>query len=1079
MSFPVNIPFYAFRLRLLSGTQVIKPMTDPQALRVGDTLSGIAKKYAEEFQEKVLNKGTYKDLLDEYREGDFLKDRLSIGFTAAKDRLSYPAFELEFDFFYTQDGQGLWGVIPSLDLESYAEDYDLLVKRLGAAVRTHFIRKKKLQHVRFIVASIWFDTVELLQDNLQLEMLTPKEIAAQDKDNSVKLLPKVARPLEVTKRVAYGRKKELDQILRGIKNKFSRNIILVGPSGVGKTALIWETARHYQKNRKHKGQIWETTASTLIKELTKQTGWQDNLAYLCQELAKSEDLLFIRNLMELFEVGKYEGNSVSIAEYLRTYISRGEITVLTECTEEELARIELRSPNYLSFFQIIRLEEPKKQLEDIILKKINDMAADQKVKITEEAIKEVLRLNKRFSPYAGMPGKPIRFLESLLINRKNPLRKKKKTSLIGRTEIIEAFCEDSGMPRFMVDPDISMDTQAIRKEFNENVFGQENAVDSLTSVLASVKMALTRTEKPIASFFFVGPTGVGKTELAKVLAEFMFGHRTKLLRFDMSEYSSPYAVMRLIGTDYHSDGVLTSAIRREPFAVLLFDEIEKAHANFYDLLLQILSEGRLTDSQGKLVNFCSTIIIMTSNIGAQKLQNNQIGWKKEVIATEVKDHFMNAIQKYFRPELLNRIDDIIPFEPLDNITIRFIVDREIQLLKKREGIQFRKIHLQIDDQVLDYLGTKGYHSKYGARYLQRTVREELIIPLAHQLNEYEFDDQLIVKVALNASQKIQVEIEADPLGLDLLIEELDMINNADHASNLRRQVIKLMEGALYMRLLSELDILEREKKRLKDKFWENDKSAKKYTYYIQTKERLDKLLEENEEYELNLNLAALNLETYHPETADKLKGWEARFFDFKKEIYSQMTPRANQCHIGIYGVDFSPVLRFYVQLLKSKHFDFSAKAIWFRESYYMEEILVGDGTIQKREEYITTILDPEHIFTFKPESSKDILYGVELAISGPCAYLFLKEETGYQKWMVDKGHRNFYVQVSNEAFHTPTRIHRKDFYNRQNVRRTLETNSVRDTPYRINREMSRDQLVPFMKEKLEERFVVKLQMEVL
>ncbi len=1078
MSFPVNIPFYAFKLRLLSGTQIIKPMADPHALRVGESLSGIAQKYAEELQEKVLNKGAYKDILDEYTEGAFLKDRLSVDFSASRDRISFPAFELEFDFFYTQNEKGLWGVVPSLDIESFADSFEELQFRLEAAIRTHFIRKKKLQHVRFIISAIWFETIELLKEDLQLETLTPKEIDAKSKANATKLLPKVARPLIVDKRVAYGRKKELDQILRGLKNKFSRNIILVGPSGVGKTAMIWETALHYQKN-KNKGQIWETTASTLIKELTKQTGWQDNLAYLCQELASGEDLLFVRNLMELFEVGKYEGNSVSIAEYLRTYISRGEITVLTECTEEELARIELRSPNYLSFFQIIRLEEPKKQLEQIILKKITDMAADQKIKITEEAIKEVLRLNKRFSPYAGMPGKPIRFLESLLINRKNPLHSQNKTSLIGRTEIIEAFCEDSGMPKFMVDPEIAMDTQAIRKEFNENVFGQEKAVDSLANILASVKTALTRTGKPIASFFFVGPTGVGKTELAKVLAHFMFGHRSKLIRFDMSEYSSPYSVMRLIGTDYRSDGVLTSAIRREPFAVLLFDEIEKAHANFYDLLLQILSEGRLTDSQGRLVNFCSTIIIMTSNIGAQKLQSNKIGWKNELKVSEVKDHFLNAVQKYFRPELLNRIDDIIPFEPLDNITIRFIVEREIRLLKNREGIKFRKINLQIEDQVLDYLGSKGYHPKFGARYLQRTVREELIIPLAHQLNDYDFDDQLIVNVHLDPTEGIQVSIEADPLGLDLLIEELDMINHADHASMLRRQVVKLTEGALYMRLLSELDILEREKKHLKDKFWEDNKNAKKYTYYIQTKQKLEKLLEENEEYELSLNLAALNLETYRPEIADHLKDWEVRFFDLKKEIYSNLTPRANQCHIGIYGVDMVPVLRFYHQVLKNKGFQVGAHAVWFRESHYMEEVLNEDGTTQKREEYITTILDPESLYTFKPENPKDILYGVELSISGSCAYLFLKEESGYQKWMIDKGYRNFYVQVQNEAFRTPARIHRKDFYNRQNVRRTVESNSIKDSLYKINREISIDHLPKYLEEKLEERFVLKLQMEVL
>lgn len=1078
MSFPVTIPFYAFKIRLLSGAQILKPMTDPEAIRVGEPLSGIARKYADEMQEKVLNKGIAKDILDEYMEGDFMQDSLKIQFAAAKDRISYPAFELDFVFYYSKNEKGYWGNVPSLNLESFAPEYDTLVNRLKEAIRTHFVRKKRLLHVQQIVTAIWYDTIELLRADMSLEMLSPKEVEEKNKQKQTQLLPKVARPLKVDHKVVYGRKKELDQVLSGLKNKFSRNIILVGPSGVGKTAMIWETARHYQKS---KGQIWETTASTLIKELTRETGWQDNLAYLCQELSRGEDLLFIRNLMELFEVGKYEGNSVSIAEYLRTYISRGEITVLTECTEEELARIELRSPNYLSFFQIIRLEEPQKQLERIILKKTNDIASHQKVKITDEAIREVLRLNKRFSPYAGMPGKPIRFLESILINRKNPIHKKSKTGdKIDRREIIDAFCEDSGMPRFMVDPQITMDTNAIKKEFNENVFGQEQAVDSLVSILASVKTALTRTGKPIASFFFVGPTGVGKTELAKILAQFMFGRRSKLIRFDMSEYSSPYSVMRLTGADYQSDGILTSAIRREPFSVLLFDEIEKAHSNFYDLLLQILSEGRLTDSQGKLVNFCSTIIIMTSNIGAEKMQSNKIGWTSERHAGEVKDHFMNAIQKYFRPELLNRIDDIIPFEPLDNITIRFIVDREIRLLKKREGIRFRKINLQIDDPVLDFLGQKGYHPKYGARYLQRTVREKLIIPLAHKLNDYDFDDQLIVDVRLNDRENIQIEVQADPLGLDLLIEELDMINHADHASSLRRQVVRLMEGALYVRLLSELDILEREKKRLKNKFWDNKQNAQKYTYYLQTREKINELLEENEEYELSLNLAALNMEVYKPEIADQLKKWEGKFFELKKDLYAQMTPKANQCYFGIYGLDAEHIAELYYLLFRKEDFHISAEAIWFRESYYNEEVPVDDGGApQKREEYIKTVIDPSDLFDIEPERPSDVLYGIEFALSGPCVYLFLKEESGHQRWVLNnKDIRHFVVKVENDAFKTPVRIHRKEFYSRQNVRRIIEGDIFKDTLYKIQREIPSTTLVNFLSEKLEERFVFKLQMEV-
>ena len=349
-----------------------------------------------------------------------------------------------------------------------------------------------------------------------------------------------------------------------------------------------------------------------------------NMALLCQELSANSDILFIRNFLELFEVGKYIGNDVSMADYMRSYISRGEVSVITECTDEEFSRIQLKSPNYTSFFQVIKMEEPKKDLDEIIVKKVNSLAGKHSIKSDKDAIKETIRLNRRFTPYAGFPGKPIRFLESILINVNT------KKRLIDGQFIISSFCNETGMPQFMIDPEITLDVEKIKSRFNENVFGQEEAVESIANLMASVKTALTRTGKPIASFLFVGPTGVGKTEMAKVLAEFMFGSREKMLRFDMSEFSDPWSVLRLTGESYFKDGLLTSAVRREPFSVLMFDEIEKAHPDFFDLLLQILGEGRLTDSGGKLVNFCSTIIIMTSNIGAGSMHGSPIGWKQGV-----------------------------------------------------------------------------------------------------------------------------------------------------------------------------------------------------------------------------------------------------------------------------------------------------------------------------------------------------------------------------------------------------------------------------------------------------------------
>ena len=276
----------------------------------------------------------------------------------------------------------------------------------------------------------------------------------------------------------------------------------------------------------------------------------------------------------------------------------------------------------------------------------------------------------------------------------------------------------------------------------------------------------------------------------------MFGSRDRLIRFDMSEFSDPWSVMRLTGQGPHSDGLLTSAIRREPFGVLLFDEIEKADASFYDLLLQILGEGRLSDSRGKLVNFCSAIIIMTSNIGAASLQGNRIGWKRGLETKEVSDHFTRAVEKNFKPELYNRIDSIVAFEPLSKETVRYVVEREIALFRQREGIRFRRLDLEIGEAVMDYLAEKGYDTKYGARYLQRAVREELIVPLSYQLNAQEFDDQLMIKVVME-NGNLTIHATSDPLAFELLMEKWDKLTLSEETSHHRRENDVIAGGAYF------------------------------------------------------------------------------------------------------------------------------------------------------------------------------------------------------------------------------------------------------------------------------------------
>jgi len=1042
MAYQLSIPFYAFKLHFSNGNTIEVPLMDAQAIRVNEPLHLLAGKYAETFQRKIIDKGGYAEILNEYVEGEYQHDTIIIKINSAKDKVSYPSFELEFDFFYKQIEKGFWAIVPVLGVETFANRIYILEENLEDAIYLEFARKERLKSVQALISAMWFKDLELNQQEIDLRFPSLKELEALENGTQELLLPKIAQKISIDRRVVYGRKEELDQISKALRGRFNRNVLLVGASGVGKTALVWEIVRQKNK-RKIEGDFWETTASIMIKDLTGNTGWQDGLSIMCRELAKTKDILFIRNLMELFEVGQYQGNSVSMADYMRPFVGRGEVTLISECTEEELARIELRSPNYLSFFQIIRLEEPKEDLEEIIIKKVQDLATKRRINIDTEAIRETLRLNRRFTPYAGLPGKPIRFLESILINQK-PIKRKEKATVLDRSEVIQYFCEETGMPLFMADPEVQMNPATIKQNFNSNVFGQEQAVDSIVNLLASVKTALTKTGKPIASLLFVGPTGVGKTELTKVLAQFMFGSRERMVRFDMSEYADPYSVIRLTGLSYGTDGLLTAAVRREPFCVLLFDEIEKAHTNFFDLLLQVLSEGRLTDSSGRLVNFCSTIIIMTSNIGAGNLQGNRISLKKSVDNQEVSTHFMSAVQQFFRPELFNRIDEVIPFAPLSSEVIHYVVEREIDLFKKMEGIQFRRLELKLSKTVYDHLAVIGYSPEYGARQLQRTIKERLIIPLAQKLNLHDNEDQLIANVEV-IDDKISIDIEADPLGLDLLLEELEKIDYADYASELRRMIAKLEEGRAFIRLVSDLEILERKKKKSGKKFWDNQQLAEQYSYLLETKQQLRQLKTRIEQYEESVSIAYMGLANYDAGVIDQLKKWKADLFAFKIELHSRIYPKGNKTFLAIYGIDTSNIQQLYREIAENKTYKIRLKTIWYRESLYKSTIpfkgdeKVGEllkGRFQKKEYVVVDFTAPKSK-KFAPPEKGDLLCGVVFQFDGNCAHLYLKNESGLQLWKSDNpaDDKRFVVAVTEENVDVPDDIHRKDFYTKIPIKR--------------------------------------------
>lgn len=1106
----IKITYPLVKLNLVTtAVDIWKPVLDKDLIRIGVQAHTVAGQFANNFQKEVLNNGQYDQLLSYFNTKPWEIRQVEILFKNAKS-IALKEITLSFDYLVQTHDKGFWIVVPALALEAFAAEESEIENGAREVIQMDFMRHKRLDFLQNILSVMWYGQPEVVLEAADLTVYTLSELDNLKKEETKRYLPFIAKEINIHKRVMYGNDAEINRLGEVLSSKYNRATLVVGKSGVGKTTLVWETIRRRQLWDLQQT-FWETTASTLIKELTQSSGWQQGLAQVCKELRDKGDVLFVRNMLELFEVGQYEGNSVSMAEYLREFIARGELTLISECTDEEFARIEARSPNFTSLFNIIRLEEPQGQeLVNIIQQKVRDIAFDKGVQIETEAILETVRLNHRYTPYSGFPGKPIRFLESILINAKHLVQQNEQYTL-NRGAVIKAFCEDTGMPAFIVDPNISMDLDKVNDFFAENVFGQQKGIDTLMNILASIKTAVLRQGKPIASMLFVGPTGVGKTEMAKVLAEFMFGSRDKMIRFDMSEYSSPYAIMRLIGESYFSDGLLTSAVRREPFCVLLFDELEKAHPDFNDLLLQMLGEGRLTDTQGKIVNFCSTIIIMTSNIGASKLQMNNIGWDKAIKPQEIVDFFENEVRKFFRPEIFNRIDQIVPFYPLDATVIRHVVEREIALLCKREGILGRNLEWKLATEVLDYLGQRGYHPKYGARALQRALREELIIPLARKLNSYRFEEKIVVQITMQKGQ-IDIYIEADPLKVELMLEELTQTEYMDYASDLRRRINKLVEGNFYTQLISELTQLFKEQQRYPKDFWSDAEKARKLSYYDNLRERVEKESALIEEHEAEMALVSIGLQKLNTKLYDKIKAWDKSYFDLKLELLSLLQPESNQVMIGIYGSDCAQLLPIYQAIFNQKNLAWEARTVWYRESMYNEIVVIDPNKREESETYASNsdvyelednskndkekpikraakkyyykdykmdLKNPKD--NFKPDEGKDKLLGIELRIMGRGVQWYLDGERGLHKIDIkDNQSAKLLVVVSEiEGYQTPEDIHRKNHSMWQGrPRRSLTEIEIEDIAYNIpKRRLSRTEQINLLVEKLDKFFSNRLDEE--
>ena len=605
-----------------------------------------------------------------------------------------------------------------------------------------------------------------------------------------------------------GREEEIRRIIQILSRRTKNNPCLIGEPGVGKTAiaegLALKIAEGQVPEHLRDKRVVALDLTGMLAGTKYRGDFEERIKNAIDEVKKSKDvILFIDELHTIIGAGSAEG-SADAANILKPSLARGDFQVIGATTLEEYRKYIEKDAALERRFQPVTVGEPNEEDAIAILKGLRDRyEAHHKVKITDEAIDAAVKLSSRYIADRYLPDKAIDLIDEAAskvrlsaltypeeikeleatydkleqektaavseqdFERAAQLRdeqKNVKESLDkAKNEWQERSKENSGevsaediaaivsswtkIPVVELTREESDRLLNMEKILHERVVGQDEAVSAVARAIRRGRVGIKDPKRPTGSFIFLGPTGVGKTELCKALAQAMFGDENAMLRLDMSEYMEKYTVSRLVGSPpgyvgYDEGGQLTEAVRRKPYSVILFDEIEKAHPDVFNMLLQILEDGRLTDSQGRTVDFKNTVIIMTSNIGARRIIEKQtsLGFGDTADSTEnvsVRDLVMDELKQVFRPEFLNRVDDIIVFNKLTKDEIKQIACKMLETLRKRlDGLG---VKLSFTDKAIEKIADEGFDDTYGARPLRRAITTNIEDKLSERMLEPDFD----------------------------------------------------------------------------------------------------------------------------------------------------------------------------------------------------------------------------------------------------------------------------------------------------------------------------------------------------
>jgi len=672
-------------------------------------------------------------------------------------------------------------------------------------------------------------TARQLTINL-LRKTSPRE---KDKKSNTPALDEFGRDLtqlaaEGSLDPVIGRSDEIERVLQILSRRTKNNPVLIGESGVGKTAIVEGLAQRIIASEVPDNLLNQRVIALDLGSLvagTKYRGqFEERLKVVMKEIMTAGNvIIFIDELHTLVGAGAAEG-SIDASNMLKPALARGEVQCIGATTLDEYRKHIEKDSALKRRFQPIFVQPPSMDQTIQIIQGLKDRYEEHHgVKITEDAVIEAVRLSDRYITDRFLPDKAIDVIDEAgsrakLINYSQPqeirnieneikrvakekdlaiklqnfeeavrLREEeerlkrlmedskkewKKTQeknkpQINKEEVAYVVSKMTGIPLFRLEEEESKKLIHMEEELHKRIVGQDEAIDAVCRAIRRSRAGLKGERRPIGSFIFLGPTGVGKTELARTLAKFMFDDEDALIRIDMSEYSEKFSSSRLMGAPpgyvgYEEGGQLTEKVRRRPYSVILFDEIEKAHPDLFNVLLQVLDDGVLTDSLGRKVDFKNTVLIMTSNLGARLIEKvPNLGFQKlgheDEQEKRIKDGIMGELKKTFNPEFLNRLDEMVVFHQLDKKHLIKIIDMLLEEVNKR--ISIKGLQLEVTPEVKKWLVKEGFEPNYGARPMRRAIQRKIEDPLSEEILKGRFKDIKKIKVMLKDNVPVFIEDE--------------------------------------------------------------------------------------------------------------------------------------------------------------------------------------------------------------------------------------------------------------------------------------------------------------------------------